>query len=215
MAENLQEQMYQRLREGLLAGRFEPGEALKLRDLAARWGTSPMPVRGALQRLVAEGALEGEPQRSVRVPVMTAERLLQLYQVRLSLEGMAAEEGARRLDAAGRAQLHACAGRMAAALACRDAQGYLYDNSQFHLTLYRASGNPVLLRLIESLWLQAGPLFNRLFRDTDLSLFNDFHQHCLDALDRGDPSAARQAIEQDLLHFRSILLGLFEEAGVV
>ncbi|PAU52330.1 GntR family transcriptional regulator [Pseudomonas sp. PIC25] len=215
MAENLQEQMYQRLREGLLAGRFEPGEALKLRDLAARWGTSPMPVRAALQRLVAEGALEGEPQRSVRVPVMTAERLLQLYQVRLSLEGMAAEEGARRLDAAGRAQLHACAGRMAAALARRDAQGYLYDNSQFHLTLYRASGNPVLLRLIESLWLQAGPLFNRLFRDTDLSLFNDFHQHCLDALDRGDPSAARQAIEQDLLHFRSILLGLFEEAGVV
>ena len=67
MADNLQEQLYQRIREGLLEGRFQPGERLKIRDLAAAWGTSPMPVRAALQRLVAEGALEGEPQRSVRV----------------------------------------------------------------------------------------------------------------------------------------------------
>ena len=64
MADNLQEQLYQKIREGLLAGRFQPGERLKIRDLAAEWGTSPMPVRAALQRLVAEGALEGEPQRS-------------------------------------------------------------------------------------------------------------------------------------------------------
>ena len=61
MADNLQDQLYQRIREGLLAGRFQPGERLKIRDLAAEWGTSPMPVRAALQRLVAEGALEGEP----------------------------------------------------------------------------------------------------------------------------------------------------------
>ena len=71
MADNLQEQPYQRIREGLLEGRFQPGERLKIRDLAAAWGTSPMPVRAALQRLVAEGALEGEPQRSVRVHAVT------------------------------------------------------------------------------------------------------------------------------------------------
>lgn len=78
MAENLQERLYQRLREDLLAGRFQPGERLKIRDLANQWGTSPMPVRAALQRLVAEGALEGEAQRSLRVPLMTRERFLQI-----------------------------------------------------------------------------------------------------------------------------------------
>ena len=56
MADNLQEQLYQNIRAALLEGRFQPGERLKIRDLAAEWGTSPMPVRGALQRLVAEGA---------------------------------------------------------------------------------------------------------------------------------------------------------------
>ena len=98
MAENLQERLYQRLREDLLAGRFQPGERLKIRDLANQWGTSPMPVRAALQRLVAEGALEGEAQRSLRVPLMTRERFLQILQVRLSLEGLAAESASGRLD---------------------------------------------------------------------------------------------------------------------
>ncbi len=156
MAENLQERLYQRLREDLLAGRFQPGERLKIRDLANQWGTSPMPVRAALQRLVAEGALEGEAQRSLRVPLMTRERFLQILQVRLSLEGLAAESASGRLDEQALEGLEGCLRRMEDALRQREVQAYLEANSEFHLTLYRACGNPVLLRLIETLWLQVG-----------------------------------------------------------
>ena len=105
MADNLQEQLYQNIRSGLLSGRFQPGERLKIRDLAAEWGTSPMPVRAALQRLVAEGALEGEPQRSVRVPPMTRERYQNIFQVRLGLEGLAVELAIPRLTPADLAEL--------------------------------------------------------------------------------------------------------------
>ena len=199
MAENLQERLYQRLREDLLAGRFQPGERLKIRDLANQWGTSPMPVRAALQRLVAEGALEGEAQRSLRVPLMTRERFLQILQVRLSLEGLAAESASGRLDEQALEGLEGCLRRMEDALRRREVQAYLEANSEFHLTLYRACGNPVLLRLIETLWLQVGPFFNRLFTEADLSLrLNDFHEDALEALRRGDGPAARAAIEQDL-----------------
>lgn len=215
MADNLQEQLYQNLRAALLAGTFKPGERLKIRDLAAAWGTSPMPVRAALQRLVAEGALEGEQQRSVRVPAMTRERFQQLFQVRLSLEGLAAEEGARRLSTSEQDVLRDCVAEMERALEQRDVQGYLAHNSQFHLTLYRACANPVLLRLIESLWLQVGPFFNRLFTEADLSLrLNDFHEDCLAAIERGEPSGARAAIEADLSYFGKFLLNLLDlEAG--
>ncbi|MBM7063394.1 GntR family transcriptional regulator [Pseudomonas sp. UL073] len=209
MADNLQEQLYQRLREALLAGQFQPGERLKIRDLAAAWGTSPMPVRAALQRLVAEGALEGEPQRSVRVPAMTGERFEQLLQVRLSLEGLAVESATPRLAAADLAILEGCVERMERALEARDVQAYLDDNSRFHLTLYQACANPVLLRLIESLWLQVGPFFNRLFTEADLSLrLNDFHDDTLTALRAGDAKAARAAMEQDLTYFGRYLLNL-------
>ncbi|AYC34939.1 GntR family transcriptional regulator [Pseudomonas cavernae] len=209
MADNLQEQLYQRLREGLLAGRFQPGQRLKIRDLAAEWGTSPMPVRAALQRLVAEGALEGEAQRSLRVPAMTRERFQQLLQARLAVEGLAVEIAAGRLSAAELTTLEDCVARMESALERRDVQGYLNDNSRFHLTLYRACANPVLLRMIEGLWLQVGPFFNRLFTEADLSLrLNDFHDDALKALQAGDGKAARLAMEQDLSYFGQSLLNL-------
>jgi len=211
MADNLQEQLYQNLRSALLAGQFQPGERLKIRDLAAAWGTSPMPVRAALQRLVAEGALEGEQQRSVRVPAMTRERFLNLFQVRLNLEGLAAEEGARRLSPQEREVLQECVAQMEGALERRDVQGYLSNNSVFHLTLYRACANPLLLRLIESLWLQVGPFFNRLFTEADLSLrLNDFHEDCLAAIQRGEPAGARAAIEADLTYSGQFLLNLLD-----
>ncbi|MNQ28991.1 HTH-type transcriptional regulator McbR [compost metagenome] len=211
MAENLQEQLYQRLREGLLAGQFKPGERLKIRDLAAAWGTSPMPVRAALQRLVAEGALEGEPQRSVRVPPMSRERFKQIFQVRMALEGMAVEAAVGKLSNADLDELRGCMERMDTAIEQRDVQGYLNDNSQFHLTLYRACGNPILLRTIETLWLQVGPFFNRLFTEADLSLrLNDFHEDAFKALLDGDSKAARFAVEQDLSYFGQFLLNLLD-----
>ena len=211
MAENLQDLLYQQLRDGLLAGKFKPGERLKIRDLAAALGTSPMPVRAALQRLVAEGALEGEAQRSLRVPAMTRERFLHLFQVRLALEGLAVEVAAERLTPADMAILEGCVERMESALERRDVQGYLDDNSLFHLTLYSACGNPILLRQIESLWLQVGPFFNRLFTEADLSLrLNDFHDDTLKALRAGDGKAARVAMEQDLTYFGNFLLNLLD-----
>jgi DNA-binding GntR family transcriptional regulator len=211
MADNLQEQLYQRIRDGLLAGRFQPGERLKIRDLAAEWGTSPMPVRAALQRLVAEGALEGEPQRSVRVPPMTRERYENIFQVRLGLEGLAVELATPRLTPADLTELRDCVVRMEHAIEQRQVQAYLNANSQFHLHLYRACGNPVLLRSIESLWLQVGPFFNRLFTGADLSLrLNDFHQDAFAAIEAGDAKAARQAMEKDLSYFARFLLNLLD-----
>ena len=214
MADNLQERLYQRIREGLLEGRFQPGERLKIRDLAAAWGTSPMPVRAALQRLVAEGALEGEPQRSVRVPLMTRERYQNIFQVRLGLEGLAVELATPHLTPADMAELRDCVQRMDVAIEQRQVQDYLEANSRFHLQLYGACGNPVLLRSIESLWLQIGPFFNRLFTGADLSLrLNDFHEEAFAAIEAGDAKAARKAMEQDLIYFARFLLNLLELEG--
>jgi DNA-binding GntR family transcriptional regulator len=216
MADNLQEQLYQRLREGLLAGRFQPGERLKIRDLAAQWGTSPMPVRAALQRLVAEGALEGEQQRSVRVPAMTRERYENIFQVRMGLEGLAVELATPHLTPADLANLRALVAAMDQAIETRQVQAYLDANSQFHLSLYSACGNPVLLRSIESLWLQIGPFFNRLFTGADLSLrLNDFHEEAFAAIEAGDAQAARRAMEQDLIYFARFLLNLLDLDVVV
>ncbi|PKP73272.1 MAG: GntR family transcriptional regulator [Alphaproteobacteria bacterium HGW-Alphaproteobacteria-6] len=211
MAVTLQDRVHAAIRADILAGRFRPGQRLKIRDLAASLDTSPMPVRAALQRLVAEGALEAEALRSVRVPALSRAGLENLLPVRLALEGLAAEAAGARIDAAGIATLTAGVARMDQALGAHDFAAYLTENSQFHLTLYRAAGNPVLLRMIEQLWLQAGPAFTWLVTSDDLSpRLNSFHRDCLAALADGDGRAARAAIEADLRYFGQHLLMLLD-----
>lgn len=206
MIESVQERTYQNLREALHRGDFQPGEKLKIRQLAARWGVSAMPIRAALQRLVAEGVLDAEHQRSVRVPLMSASRYRHLLDVRLLLEGYAAEKGATRLDDEQKQQMRELLTQMREAIIKHDAPKYLDANSQFHLTLYRASGNPLLNRMIDSLWLQTGPLFHYLFDSDELKMpFNEFHVDVMQAIDQGDGFKARAAIEADLRYFGKYL----------
>lgn len=194
-----QDAVYARLRQWVTVGRFQPGERLKIRQLAERLGSGLMPVRAALQRLAAEGALVNVPNAGVVVPRLSLAEFDDLLQMRMLLEGEAAERGALRLDDAGRAALAALGTRMAQALAQGDADGYLDANEDFHVALYRAAGSPLLFGLIDTLWLKAGPVSNRLFESPEAAaVLNDAHAAALAALARRDPAGVRAAIEQDL-----------------
>src|SRR5579872_5801124 len=63
--DTMQVKVYRTLARGLMSGMFKPGEAVTLRTLATRLGTSAMPVREAVSRLIAERALVLLPNRSV------------------------------------------------------------------------------------------------------------------------------------------------------
>jgi DNA-binding GntR family transcriptional regulator len=194
-----QDDTYATLRQWITVGRFLPGERLKIRQVAADLGVGVMPVRAALLRLAAEGALTHSPNRGVAVPRLSKAKFDDVLQIRMLLEGEAAERGALRLDASGRAGLHALSEAMASALARTDATGYLEANERFHVQLYRAAGSPALMGLIETLWLQVGPISNQLFDEPDApAVLNDSHVDLLRAVDLNDSSAARRAIERDL-----------------
>jgi DNA-binding GntR family transcriptional regulator len=88
---------------------------------------------------------------------------------------------------------------MAQALATQNAKAYLDANEEFHLVLYRAAGSPMLLNLIETVWLKVGPLSNQLFDDNAaLGVLNNAHEDLMVALDAGDSAGARRALERDL-----------------
>jgi DNA-binding GntR family transcriptional regulator len=188
-----------RLRALISVGRFVPGERLKIRQLAAELGVGLMPVRAALQRLAAEGAVVNVPNAGVAIPFPTKNEFDDVLAVRMLIEGEAAERGAQALGDADLRAMKALGRRMARALARRDAKGYLEANEQWHLLLYRAAGSPTLLGLIETVWLKVGPLSNRLFDDPQAPpVLNDAHDDALAALARRDGPAVRRAIERDL-----------------
>ncbi|RFO98821.1 GntR family transcriptional regulator [Rhodoferax lacus] len=194
-----QDTVYQTLRQWITVGRFLPGERLKIRNVAADLGVGQMPVRAALQRLAAEGALLNVPNAGVTLPVLSTPEFDDLLQMRMLLEGEAAERGSLRLDAAQTATLRALCERMAQALEKGDATDYLAANEDFHVLLYRAAGSPLLFELIDKLWLKAGPISNQLFDTPEpLACLNDAHSDVMRALERRDSAAVRRAIERDI-----------------
>lgn len=195
----LQDGTYLKLRQWLSIGRFLPGERLKIKQLAEALGVGVMPVRAALQRLAAEGALSNVPNCGVTVPQLTRLEFDDILQNRLLLEGEAAERGALRLSESELAELARLGEAMQRAIVADDLKSYLADNEDFHLILYRAAGSPMLINLIETVWLRIGPLSNRIHDDAHVwASMNDAHADLLIALRRQDAPAVRRAVERDL-----------------
>lgn len=205
----LQDKTYQILHQWLTVGRFLPGERLKIRQVADELGVGIMPVRAALQRLAAEGALINIPNCGVVVPKLNRVQFDDILQTRLLLEGQAAEQGTYKMTDADMRKMALLTQQMTAAIAANDGKGYLEANEQFHVTLYRASGSPLLMELIETVWLKVGPISNQLFEDKRFSLkLNDAHEDVMDALQRRDAAAVRRAIEQDMFYAGQYLKSL-------
>jgi DNA-binding GntR family transcriptional regulator len=210
-----QDTVYARLRQWVTVGRFQPGERLKIRTVAAAMGVGEMPVRAALQRLAAEGALVNVPNAGVAVPRLSLPEFDDLLQLRMLLEGEAAERGAARLDAAGQKLLGALCKRMARSLARGDANDYLDANEDFHVRLYQAAGSPLLFALIDTLWLKAGPISTQLFDTPDASaVLNDAHEDLMKALGRRDSAGVRRAVEKDIFVAGQFLRRRFQQQKV-
>src|SRR5262249_38237701 len=155
--ETLHDRAYLELKKAIMSGAIRPGATITIRAMATALGTSPMPVREALRRLVAERALEMLPTRSVTLPLMTAERFDEIAKLRITLDGLGSEAGALHLCREGLRRLQQGHAEMNKVKSVNE---YLAKNQEFHFTLYQAANMPVALQMIESLWLQAGPLLN-------------------------------------------------------
>jgi DNA-binding GntR family transcriptional regulator len=207
-----QDQIYATLRQWITVGRFQPGERLKIRTVAANMGVGQMPVRAALQRLSAEGALVNVPNAGVAVPRLSLPEFDDLLQMRMLLEGEAAERGALRLEPAQISQLQLWCQQMDEALAAGEPKRYLDINEDFHVMLYKAAGSPLLFHLIDTLWLRAGPISNRLFDTPGASaVLNAAHADLIEALAQRDSAAARRAIERDIFVAGQFLRGTFTD----
>jgi DNA-binding GntR family transcriptional regulator len=199
--QSLQDETYATLRRWLSLGRFVPGERLRIHALAEQLGVGEMPVRAALVRLAGESALVNLPNRGVVVPQLTRVQFDDVLNVRVMLEGEAASLAATRLNADQMAHLDALCTQMAEALTQNKRARYLDANEDFHLALYRASGSPLLVDLIETVWLQVGPISNLLFEDADFArTLNEAHEGLMRRLKRRDAVGVRRAIERDLRH---------------
>lgn len=213
---SMQHRVYLELRAAVMTGAFRPGQAITIQELADAFGTSTMPIRDALRRLVAERAMTVLSNRSVALPRLTRERFEDLLRVRVALEGQAVEWAAPKLTTAELDALEALCAEMNRSEVRQDVRRFLVLNQNFHFAIYGGARSEVLMPVIEGMWLQVGPYINLLIHAiVAVRSRPAHHDAALEALKIRDGVAARQAIEDDLLHsaevIRSLLDGFAED----
>jgi DNA-binding GntR family transcriptional regulator len=216
--ETVQDRVYGQLRRTLINGGFAAGDMLRIVDLADRLKTSTMPVREALGRLVSEQALEALPNRSVRVPLITRERLDDLERARILIEGRLVALACKQLTAADLEGLKQTNRDCEAAFERhgQDVGPVTSEiNQRFHFQIYRAACSRVLIPMVESLWLQSGPVVRAAAHIHDeqggLAATNH-HWTIVEALEARDEQAAVIALANDIGRSFDLVRGRLDAA---
>jgi DNA-binding GntR family transcriptional regulator len=194
--ETLNDRVYQQLRTMIMSGGVRPGKELKLRELAKELHVSLMPVRDAIGRLVVERALDMLPNRQVIVPELSLERLIEVREVRVLLEGEAGALAARHATADLVDTLKDLQRKILVPWPGKRHEFFAL-NREFHFAIYQAANSPLLFSMIEQLWLQVGPVFNHISVDLVVESV-EAHEKIIAALQARDPEAMRAAVAEDL-----------------
>jgi DNA-binding GntR family transcriptional regulator len=192
------QQAYEKLRALLLFGDLAPGQAVTIQGLVEALGVGMTPVREALRRLIAEGALTHQGNRRVIVPVLSRDCVEELGFMRETLESELTRRATIRTDAHILAQLESCDEALNHAIDRGDVGGYLTHNYRFHSLIYEAANAPIMAATVDRLWLQFGPSMRVICGRFGTSNLPDQHAALLSAMAAGDPDAAASAMVEDI-----------------
>ncbi|WP_351231472.1 GntR family transcriptional regulator [Streptomyces sp. NPDC002133] len=175
------------LRDEILAGDLTPGTWLRQDELAARLGTSRIPVREALRILESDGLTESFPNRGSRVPVLSLEDVNTYYRMRERLEPLTLTESLPHLTDRHLAHLEHIQDEIENQ---NDVNRFLLLDRDFHMTTYAGCSSDHLLAITERLW-NSTQHYRRAYMvlaDPDrATIVNAEHRLILDAVRRRDP----------------------------
>lgn len=196
---------YELVRERVLRGDLTPGAVIPQASLAHELGISTTPLREALRRLMTEGLVELDAHRDARVTRLTVEEARDLIEIRRSLDPLAAGLAAERRTREDLALIRETACELLP-LRADPGTAELLTHRRFHVAIYSASHNQVLVQTLDSLWDKADR-YRRLALETgrteaDLDRTHTEHLGLVDAIAAGDSGTATSVM---LAHVESSL----------
>ncbi|MET8632685.1 GntR family transcriptional regulator [Streptomyces sp. NPDC004096] len=189
---------YDHVRAAILDGSLTPGSRVTVRPLTEKLGLSPTPIKTALAALEREGFLIAVPHRGYFVPEAGTDDLLELYELREAVDGLAARRTAVASDHDRIAtQLRQLLAEQRAAIEANNLNRYGELDLEFHRLIWEGSGSRRLIPIAENLIAQVR-LGNRLSARAPgrLSVAVDEHEAILEAIGKGDPRAAERHIRR-------------------
>ena len=201
----LRDKVVEELRRRIIECDYAPGHRLTEDRLADDFGVSRNPVREAIRVLEREGFLVAQPRRGAVVASVSAQDVEELFDVRLSLEVLAAQQAAQRVDARGAALLR---GLVADATAATTVTDLATLNSMFHAEICRLSGNALLIGIMESLRDRLEWIYRQSAVERAPHSWTE-HEALATAIAAGDAEAAAHAAHTHVLAAREAALRFF------
>ena len=187
------EEAYQHLSHGIRMGLLKPGDRLVADDIANAIGMSRMPVREALRRLTAEGLLVMPPNRGAIVRELSESEVIEVFEMRAVLEGLAAAMAARRCTQADVDDLQDLLSKMKR---CESDQSeWITVHRRFHERFCRISAAPRLCEQISALHSVVEPLMRIWLENNEPSpKLQEHHQQLVASLQAGDPDRMEREV---------------------
>jgi DNA-binding GntR family transcriptional regulator len=203
----LKEEIFEALHQRIISGTYSPGEWLRQEEIASQMGVSMTPVREALDLLAASGLAERVPYRGVRVVELSSREIIEAYGKRLLLECLSARLAAARITPEELSRLQETINQMQSHDSLRDLSRSRQLSREFHLSVVRAAGDALLLKLYGIVansfpdWM----LYEAMFHHPELlasSLAEEHkeHQALVHALGKHDARLAARCASEHILH---------------
>ncbi len=208
----MRQEVYEQLRDKIISAEILPGESISLRDLAAKFGVSLMPVREALWQLESEKIIVIESNKRINVNTLTAKEMEEALRLRVLLESMAAERACDLRPESEIPRLKQLLEGMQASV--ERPKIYMRKNTQFHFSIYSHSDSPLLLEIIERLWARVGPyVYTYGVSTQNLSFAMKCHWEIFEAFRERDKLRIKEALRQDLETTARIIIPSLERSN--
>ncbi len=165
----LREIVFEYLRNSILSGELEPGERLMELQLAQQLGVSRTPVREAIRKLELEGLVEMIPRKGAYVADVSIKDILDILEVRMFLEGLAAYFAAERMTEEEIEELKEISRKFENEIVTMDKEEMIELDNKFHDMIIRGSRNNKLLQIVQGLHEQ--------FQRFRVIYFNEYDEH--------------------------------------
>ncbi len=196
----LSNRVYDRLFESIITGKISPGQHLVEQTLAEHLGVSRISIREAIRTLAQHGLVEIVPNRGAFVIGMTMNDILEIYQLRASLEGLGVKLATRNLGKTNLQELHVILKKLEEIEINNDRlQGASVD-TQFHRAIMNLSGNHRAIRVWDQMSSQIQMVvYNVSNYYPHYNGLVDRHLRLVEIMEAGNTNAASVYVENHIM----------------
>lgn len=204
---SLADKAHHQIKQWILHYQLKPGSVLNVGGLAQALEMSHTPVREALSMLEREHLIERRPQRGYTVPGLNLQEVEDLYELRISLEEMAAWHAAKRIRQPDRKRLAAILSEVDRSLKAHDKSRILGLEQDFHVVILKASGNRPLAEMgcgiLDRIWIVQNI---NILTTSHLSDAHPQHLEVFQAIESGDSKKASVLMKKHITQAKEFVL---------